>query len=158
MESFGCRANAHFSQQRTRAKGGWLFWLPFRRGRRGLPSAFAPAKRDHLPRHRPPISPCRPIISTSISWYECEGDYSAILAMLPIDESQMAIGYADYISLIQGQEVNLAHMGFLPRRIVIKPTAFKEWCELEGMPVDRKSISTYTTKMLNGRISSARKN
>jgi hypothetical protein len=78
--------------------------------------------------------------------------------MLPTDESHMAIGYADYISLIQGQEVNLAHMGFLPRRIVIKPTAFKEWCELEGMPVDRKSISTYTTKMLNGRISSARKN
>ena len=98
------------------------------------------------------------MISTSISWYESEDDYAAILAMLPAGESHMVMSYADYMAIIQGQEANLSHMGFLPRRIVIKPAAFKEWCELEGRPVDRKSISTYSTKMLNGRISNAKKN
>jgi hypothetical protein len=97
------------------------------------------------------------MLSTPISWYESEDDYSAVLVMLPSDP-HMARSYADYLSIIQRNEANLSRLGFLPLRIVIKPTAFKKWCELEGMPLDRKSIAAYTIKMLKGRISSARKN
>ena len=99
-----------------------------------------------------------PMISTSIAWYESEEDYAAVLAMLPTEETCTAMSYADYIAIIQGQEVNLSHMGFLPKRIVIKPTALKAWCESEGRPVDRKAVSAYSTKMMNGRIASARLN
>lgn len=77
------------------------------------------------------------------SWYETESDFDAVMAMLPVEESQRTSSYAEFVIGLLKREKDLKKLGVTTHRIAIKPAAIKKWSETHQRTICHDSIASY---------------
>jgi hypothetical protein len=78
-----------------------------------------------------------------IPWYESEGDYLAVVAMLPAAEGQDPISYDAFRAKMVNAEQEKKREGFIPIRVPIDAVTLKGWVEANNLRVCRASIAEF---------------
>jgi len=81
----------------------------------------------------------------AIPSYESEADFKAVLAMLPANEAESPISYAEMVNKVAVHEKAVQMAGHIPMRVKVEPIPLKRWCDANSIPVCRKSITAYIT-------------